>query len=116
MCALDLARSAPEGLAGVVSFHGLLGAPAKDSGKTITSKVLILHGYDDPMATPDQLLAFAKEMSAAGADWQAHVYGNTVHAFTNPEANMPEHGIKHSPIAESRSWIAMKHFFEEVFG
>lgn len=116
MCALDLARTTPKGVIGVVSFHGLLGAPPKAAAKKITASVLALHGYDDPMATPDNLLAFAKEMSAAGADWQVHAYGHTVHAFTNPEANMPENGIVYNANADKRSWIAMKNFYEEIFG
>jgi len=63
-------------------------------------------------------MAFAKEMTTAGADWQVHAYGHTVHAFTNPEATSPEQkqmGIQYEPKADKRSWIAMKNFFEEVF-
>ena len=45
----------------------------------------MLHGYDDPMAPPEDVLAVAKEFTSAGADWQLHAYGQTVHAFTNPQ-------------------------------
>jgi dienelactone hydrolase len=116
LCVLDLARSAAggSGVRGVVSFHGLLGAPELGVQEQITAKVLVLHGYDDPLAPPQSLLDFAKEMSAADADWQVHAYGGTVHAFTWPGANMPDKGIRYSADADRRSWIAMKNFLDEV--
>src|SRR5690606_26700336 len=50
LCALDLARLAIPGVRAVVSFHGILKAPPKPTGKPITAEVLVLHGYDDPLA------------------------------------------------------------------
>lgn len=114
LCVLDLARTGAD-IKGVVSFHGLLGAPDNISGQAIKAKVLALHGHDDPMGPPEQVLAFEQEMTAARADWQVHVYGNTVHAFTNPLANMPEFGMVYQANADRRSWVAMRHFLEEVF-
>ena len=114
LCVLDLARSG-EDLAGVVSFHGLFGAPGNTAGNPITARVLALHGWDDPMATPDQVLALAQELTGQGADWQLHAYGNTMHAFTNPMANDPEFGTVYNPAADRRSWAAMAGFLEELF-
>lgn len=114
LCVLDLARSAAPGVKGVVSFHGLFHAPKLGEQKPITSKVLVLHGYDDPMATPDQMVELAKEMTAASADWQIHAYGKTVHAFSNPEANMPEMGILYNEAADKRSFQAMQNFLAEA--
>jgi dienelactone hydrolase len=114
LCVLDLARTGAD-IKGVVSFHGLLGAPDNISGQAIKAKVLALHGHDDPMGPPEQVLAFEQEMTAAGADWQVHVYGNTVHAFTNPLANTPEFGMVYQANADRRSWVAMRHFLEEIF-
>lgn len=114
LCVLDIARSGAD-LAGVVSFHGLFGAPGNTGDNTIRAKVLALHGWDDPMATPEQVLALAKELTAMGADWQLHAYGNTVHAFTNPNANDPGFGTVYSPMADCRSWGAMRAFLEEIF-
>jgi len=54
-------------------------------------------------------------MTKAGADWQVHVYGNTMHAFTNPVANNPGVGNVYQADADRRSWIAMKNFLEEIF-
>lgn len=115
LCVLDLARSGAD-IKGVVSFHGLLGAPGNTEGKQIKAKVLALHGHDDPMVPPEQVLAFEQEMTKAGADWQVHVYGNTMHAFTNPVANDPGFGTVYQVDADKRSWTAMKNFLAEVFG
>ncbi|WP_374090413.1 dienelactone hydrolase family protein [Methylomicrobium lacus] len=115
LCVLDLARTGVD-IKGVVSFHGILGAPGNTEGKPIKAKVLALHGHDDPLGPPEQVLAFEQEMTKAGADWQVHVYGNTMHAFTNPIANNPGVGNVYQADADRRSWIAMKNFLEEIFG
>lgn len=113
LCVLDLARSGAK-LNGVVSFHGLFTPPGNLSGKPITAKVLVLHGYDDPMVTPAQTVALADELTKAGADWQIHAYGGTVHAFSNPNANDPGFGTVYQPAADRRSWQSMGNFLEEV--
>lgn len=114
LCVLDLARSGAN-LKGVVSFHGLLNPPQPAFNQPIKAKVLALHGYDDPMVTPDQIINFGHEMTHAKVDWQFHIYGNTMHAFTNPEANDPSFGTVYNKDADSRSWIEMKNFLNEIF-
>ncbi len=114
LCVLDLARSGAN-LKGVVSFHGLLGAPDGMTGGNIKTKVLVLHGHDDPMAQVDAVVALEKELTAAGADWQIHVYGNTLHAFTNPAANDPDFGTVYDATADRRSWQALRNFLDELF-
>ncbi len=113
LCALDLARSGAD-LRGVVSFHGLLTPPGNTACQPISTKVLVLHGYDDPMAPPEQVLALADELTLAGADWQIHAYGGTVHAFTNPQANDPGFGTVYKAEADLRSWQALRNFLAEV--
>ena len=66
------------------------------------------------MATPDDLVALAQELTTAGADWQVHAYGNTLHAFTNPDANDPGFGAVYSAAADRRSSQALYNFLEEV--
>lgn len=114
LCVLDLARAGAD-LKGVVSFHGLLGAPDNLEANSIKAKVLALHGHDDPMGPVEQVLAFEQEMTKAGADWQLHTYGHTMHAFTNPKANDPAFGTVYQVNADKRSWLAMKNFLAEVF-
>jgi dienelactone hydrolase len=115
LCVLDLARTGVD-LQGVVSFHGLLGAPGNTLDTKIKAKILALHGRDDPMVMPEQVLAFQEEMTQAGADWQFVTYGNTVHAFTNPIANDPAFGTVYQADSDRRSWQAMENFFAEIFG
>lgn len=113
--ALELARDGAP-LRGVVSFHGGLQTQRPAAPGQIKAKVLVCHGSDDPMIQTPQVNAFIDEMTKAQADWQLISYGNTVHSFTNPDADgtmMP--GIKFNAQSDARSWLAMKNFFEEVF-
>jgi dienelactone hydrolase len=77
--------------------------------------VLILHGWDDPMAKPADVEMVAKELTEANADWQLHAYGHAMHAFTGKHINMPERGLMYDANADRRSWIATVAFLEEVF-
>ena len=113
LCVLDLARSGIN-VKGVVSFHGLLKAPEVKQCQRITSKILVLHGYDDPLVTPDFINELALEMSQEKVDWQLHAYGNTKHSFTNPDANDLASGLVYNNIAERRSWQATLNFFDEI--
>ncbi len=114
LCVLDLARTGAD-VRGVVSFHGLLKPPGNTQGNRIYAKVLVLHGHDDPMVPVEDVVALEQELTEAGADWQVHVYGHTMHAFTNPRANDPGLGTVYHPVADRRSWLAMRNFLEEIF-
>lgn len=114
MCALDLARSGAD-VRGVVSIHGLFHAPPAELCKPITAKVLILHGFDDPMATPEQGVAIGRELTALGADWQLHQYGGVAHAFTNPGANDKSRGAAYDERAMKRAFRSLENLFEELF-
>lgn len=115
LCALDLARSGAD-LRGIASFHGLLTPlPAALAGSAIRSKLLVFHGWDDPLAPPADFVALGRELTAAGADWQAHAYGGTMHSFTNPKAAMPDAGFLYSPVATARAWRSLDAFLEEIF-
>lgn len=115
LCVLDLARGGAD-VAGVVSIHGLLGAPpGTPPSSPIDARVLVLHGWDDPLATPAAVLELAAELSAREADWQLHAYGNTLHAFTNPLANDPSAGLRYDPVIERRALHDMRTFLAELF-
>jgi len=113
-CVLDLARSGAD-VGGVVSFHGVYDPPPF-ANAPIRAKLLVCHGWDDPLCPPDATVGLAQELTASGADWQIHAYGSTGHAFTAPGANMPEAGMFYKESADRRSWKAMTDFFAEVFG
>jgi dienelactone hydrolase len=112
LCALDLARGNAD-IRGAVSFHGML-TPSGLTEPKVRAKVLMLHGYDDPLAPPEDLLAAAKEFTDAGADWQLHAYGHTVHAFTNPVAQNRSGGMQYDEAADRRSWHALEEFLAEA--
>ena len=118
LCALDVARAGTEGVRGVVSMHGLLGAPGEGLSRpaTMNARVLALHGWNDPMARPEAACAFAREMHDHGADWQLHAFGGCGHAFTNPAAQDAKGGMQYSPLADARSFAMTKDFLAEVFG
>jgi dienelactone hydrolase len=112
LCALDLARSNAD-IRGAVSFHGML-SPSGFTEPKVRAKVLMLHGYDDPLAPPEDMLAVAREFTAAGADWQLHAYGHTAHAFTNPQAQSRDSGMQYDESADRRSWHALEEFLGEA--
>ncbi len=114
LCALDLARANAPGLKAAVSFHGIYTPPDLGAQAPIEAKVLVCHGWDDPLTPPAATVALASELTAAKADWQLHAYGHTVHAFTTEGANNPAIGVKYSPVADRRSFAAMRYFLEEA--
>ena len=114
MCVLELARAGAD-VGGVISIHGIF-SPGDVINEGIGAKILCLHGHDDPMVPPQQVLAFEQEMSAAKADWQMHTYGGTMHAFTNPGANNPSFGAQYNPDADRRASRSIENFLSEMFG
>lgn len=114
LCALDLARSGAA-IKAAISFHGILTSPPSGCASPLQAKILAMHGHNDPMVTPENVLAFENEMTNAEADWQVHVYGKTTHAFTNKLANDPSFGTIYDATADRRSWETTCHFLQEVF-
>lgn len=112
-CVLDMARSNFE-LKSVISFHGLLDSNIVKE-QNIDTKVLVLHGYNDPMVTPEQVNRFQQEMNKRKAEWELHTFGNTYHAFTNPNANDPEFGTVFNKTSNRRAWKFAEDFLRESF-
>ena len=72
-------------------------------------------GADDPSVPAEHVNAFAHEMTQAGVDWQLISYGHTRHGFTYPDAaTRGIDWIAYNEAADTRSWQAMRLFFEEV--
>lgn len=117
-CVLDMARAGLDVL-GVVSFHGVYDKPDCDSIVPIRAKVLVCHGWEDPIAPPDVMVALGRELTEAQADWQIHAYGNAGHAFTDADRKGGAHtrpGVAYEERADRRSWEAGKDFLGELFG
>ncbi|WP_137131580.1 dienelactone hydrolase family protein [Rhizobium sp. FY34] len=108
---LDLARSGADFNA-AISFHGVYDA-AQGESTQIQPSILILHGWDDPLAKPDDLAGLASELSKHCSDWQVVGFGGTGHAFTNPNARSPEAGMAYNEAASRRSWTYLLNFLTE---
>ena len=113
MCALDIARSGIS-LKGVVSIYGHFDPPREGIIHPITSKVLILHGYRDPISPMLELSAFQKEMDGDRVDWQAHLYGQACHAFATPSAQDEASGILFDAVSAKRAWQSVEMFLKEI--
>lgn len=112
-CVLDLARAGAD-IAGGVVFHGVYDRPPFPNA-TMTAKLLICHGWNDPLCPPDATAGLAQELTEADVDWQLIAYGRTGHAFT---AQMPMNEARSfgfQPDANRRSFQAMENFLAEVF-
>ncbi|MFY0679662.1 MAG: dienelactone hydrolase family protein [Thalassovita sp.] len=107
---LDLARTGAD-LTAIAALHGVFDAP--DTINTYKAAALILHGWDDPLATPDNFVALTQELTENCPDWHAECYGHASHSFTNPNAQLPEMGIVYNKLAADRSWAALTRFFDE---
>lgn len=84
MCLLELVRSGAKLRSGV-SMHGGLG---KSDLPTLPfeTKLLILHGYQDPQVPPSSLQAFAMEMQQIDRnDWIFTFFGDAKHSFSDPK-------------------------------
>lgn len=115
LCSLDLARSGVA-LKGAVSFHGaLIDLPPHMAKKTIKAKILVCHGYDDPQVSMEKVAVFQRSMNEDHVDWQTHIYGGVMHAFTNPAANDKDFGTVYNKEADNRSFKALENFLEELF-
>jgi dienelactone hydrolase len=81
----------------------------------ITSKVLVLHGWDDPLVPPSHIVNFAEEMTSRGAPWHLHGYGHTGHSFTNPIAKPGvKAGFEYSSDAAKCSWRSVTDFMSDT--
>lgn len=114
-CVLDLVRSGIA-LSGAVTFHGVYDAPGIHENTPIKTPTLILHGWEDPLAPPQAMHALAEELNRKGALWEMNIYGQTGHAFTNPNANARQEGLFYQADASRKSWSRMQSFFKESFG
>ena len=112
-CVLDLVRAGAD-IKGGVSFHGVYDAPPFPNA-SMTAKLLICHGWNDPLSTPDALMGLAKELTEAGVDWKIQAYGHTGHAFTAENIPLdPTKTFGFQPDTYRRSWKAMKDFLVEA--
>lgn len=112
--ALEMGRAGQK-LAGIVSFHGGLGADNLTDAKNIQGQVLVLHGAVDPYVSEAELKTFEKEMNDNKIDWRMVKYANAVHSFTNKAAgNDNSKGAAYNELADKRSMVDFMAFLNEV--
>ena len=120
LASIELLRSGAD-LKGVCTFHGVVadakfGVTAKRAPpKPMHGAFLLLHGADDPLNTWQDLENLAKEFTDAKVDWEFDIYGHTVHAFTNPQANDKKSGLVYDPKIAKRAFTKMELFFKEIY-
>lgn len=120
LASIELLRSGAN-LKGVCTFHSVVadskfGVTAKRAPpKPMHGAFLLLHGSDDPLNTWQDLEKLAKELNSANVDWEFDLYGHTVHAFTNPQANDKNSGLVYDEKIAKRAFTKMELFFKEVF-
>jgi dienelactone hydrolase len=107
-----------EDLRCVVGFHPGLSLGALSDAARLSAKVLICVGDEDPYVPAQDLQRFIGEMHAAGADCQVLLLLGAPHSFTNPERYAYKidvaSGVGYDPVADRRSWAAMKNLFAEA--
>ncbi len=114
---LSMARSGAD-LDGVASFHGSLGGlpPVAD---TVTARVLVANGADDPFVGADSIAMFREDMELAGVDFEFINYPGAKHSFTNPDADSfgKKFGLplEYNAEVDKASWQALQAFLESVF-
>ncbi|MBF2029864.1 MAG: dienelactone hydrolase family protein [Oscillatoriales cyanobacterium C42_A2020_001] len=122
---LELAKTgAPFNAVAVV--HPGLPEPDAHDWRGINSTILLCTGSEDPLCTPDQLLAFGHALQDAGVDWRVNIYGGAQHAFwarptnsdgspaeglTHVQATVP--GVGYHPKHTERAWRAVLDLFAE---
>lgn len=107
---LNEARAGAD-LAGVASFHGSLGSPNPVQPGAVSARLLVATGGADPMVPPEQVAAFAREMSEAGVRFDLLSFPGVLHGFTNPEATAAGKAnglpLAYDEAADRESWAAL---------
>lgn len=108
--ALDYGRSGAN-VAGIVVCSALLKTAVPGMPTRIAAPVLVLQGTQDMVSPMDVVNAVIKEMDEAGNDFRFELYGQTHHAFDNPEAGTdPTARLVYSPRAAARARLAIAEF------
>jgi dienelactone hydrolase len=114
---LNMARQGVD-LKAVASFHGSLAAVKPAEPGSVKAKLIVFHGADDTFVPAEQIEAFKKEMTSAGADFRFISYPGAIHSFTNPDAdayakkfNMK---VGYNKEADRKSWDELRKFLGEA--
>ena len=102
----------------LAAIHPGLPPARTEDWRNVGGPFLLCTGSEDPICTPDQLLAFANALENAGVDWRANVYGGAKHAFwavpRHGTATVP--GVGHHAVHARRAWRAVLDLLDETIG
>lgn len=116
MIALDFGRSGAQ-VAGIILCSALLKTAAPGMSTRIAAPVLLLQGTQDVVSPMEVVDALIGEMDAAGNDFRFELYGQTHHAFDNPEAGTdPTARLVYSAPAAERARRAITEFIRQHRG
>jgi len=117
---LEMARRGVD-LDVVASFHGSLNTAQPAAPQSLVGKkILVFNGAADRMVKPEHVEAFKAEMAVSGADMTFVDYPDTLHAFTNPDAD--EYGqrfnipLAYNPEADKDSWQGLSDGLKQAYG
>lgn len=111
LAVLELLRAGAP-IKGAVAFHGLVSSQLPS--KPMQGAFLLLNGARDPMVPWSDLEKLNVELTKAGVDWEFDLFGNTVHAFTNPEVHDKKRGLAYDEKIAQRAFNKMELFFKEI--
>jgi dienelactone hydrolase len=86
--ALELARTGLP-VHAVVALHADLSTQWSADQIQHKSRVLTIQGSADPLVPMAQVQSFHQEMSRFAVEWRLTLLGGLLHAFTDPDANVP---------------------------
>jgi len=110
MVVLDYGRSGAR-VAGIIVCSALLKVAAPGMSTRIAAPVLMLQGTQDVVSPMEVVDAVIKEMDEAGNDFRLELFGQTHHAFDNPQAGTdPTARLVYSPRAAARARLAITEF------
>lgn len=113
---LELA-CAGEDLSAAISIHGDLKLSDARAIASVKPSILIATGADDPLVSDGDVAALQEHLRSGKGDWQICVYGNALHAFSDPAADffgVPVAG--YNALADRRCWLAMVDLFDQTLG
>ena len=114
MIVLDYGRSGAD-VAGIITCSGLLKTAVAGMPTKIGAPVLMLQGTQDVVSSMDVINALVGEMDAAGNNFRIQLFGQTHHAFDNPEVGIdPTARLVYSATSDAWSRNAIAAFIEEV--
>lgn len=75
---------------------------------------VVVHGGDDPIITPDQLMGFEREMRSVKARWSLHIISGAKHSFTRFDSRRTSFTVGYSRRAEVETRLLVRSQLEAL--